>query len=189
MTMSSLDPHLDDARALLGRLFDEIDGLPAGLWSEGHDAAGLASPGAHVRHLLDAYDNLLHGWCTARVDYDQRARDARTEQDPRAALVRIAALRERLLELRGSEDRPLRTRSDAPEGTADDAWWTTSTRGRELNACLGHAIHHCALIGARLRLAGHDPVAGFGIAPSTLRHLARTEAASTPAEDRAPCAR
>ena len=35
---------------------------------------------------------------------------------------------------------------------------------------LSHTVHHYALIGAILRLSGVEPPAGFGLAPSTLRH-------------------
>jgi uncharacterized damage-inducible protein DinB len=47
--------------------------------------------------------------------------------------------------------------------------WTRSTVARELQFLLSHTVHHYALVAIRLRLAGREPAAGFGVSPSTLR--------------------
>ena len=45
-----------------------------------------------------------------------------------------------------------------------------STIGRELMYAVAHAIHHYALIGVMCGLMGVPVPAGFGVAPSTLKH-------------------
>lgn len=139
------------------------------------DAATFASPlpgiaasaGAHLRHCLDAFDRLLAGLDSGAVDYDRRARDARTETDPLFALERIEALRHELrshLSARG--DVPLRIRADEP-GAAPDAGFVPSHLSRELRALASHTVHHHALIAVVLRLQGVPVPASFGVAPST----------------------
>lgn len=132
-----------------------------------------ASAGAHLRHCLDALDQLAAGLDSGAVDYDRRARDPRTETDPFAALERIDALRGELVErIAGESDRTLRIRADEP-GAASDAGFVASTLARELRALASHTVHHYALVAVVLRLRGVDVPQAFGVAPSTWAHAQR----------------
>jgi hypothetical protein len=48
--------------------------------------------------------------------------------------------------------------------------WSPSSVGRELQALLGHTVHHYAIIALLLRVEGIEPGEEFGVAPSTLAH-------------------
>jgi hypothetical protein len=85
----------------------------------------------------------------------------------------INLLQQGISVLEGIDD-GLYVRTAAPlfESTiGDDAeeWAPTSFR-RELDALLGHTVHHYAMIAAMLRHHGRAPDRSFGIAPSTLRY-------------------
>jgi hypothetical protein len=45
-----------------------------------------------------------------------------------------------------------------------------STVGREIMYSVAHAVHHYALIGVMCGVMGLKMPAGFGVAPSTLKH-------------------
>ena len=54
----------------------------------------------------------------------------------------------------------------------------SSTVGRELMYSVAHAVHHYALIGVMGGIMGIPMPAGFGVAPSTLKHQAETAKAA-----------
>ena len=127
--------------------------------------------GAHLRHILDHYDRLFDGLAGGRVDYDRRARDPETEVRPARAVERIEALVARLEDLPpDSAGRTLAVAMDSGERDDDESGWTESSLGRELQYLLAHTVHHYALIGVILSLAGVEAGPEFGVAPSTLRH-------------------
>jgi uncharacterized damage-inducible protein DinB len=132
-----------------------------------------ASVGAHYRHCLDHFRQLVAGRESGTIDYDARERDSRLETDLRAALSATEALRASACQLRrlGEED-PLEVRCGvAYEG--EEGGSASSTLGREIMFCISHAIHHYALIAILLRSSQRDVPAGFGVAPSTMRHRER----------------
>jgi len=132
-----------------------------------------ASVGAHLRHCLDSFDRLFAGLDTGAVDYDRRGLDPSTEIDPMAALERIEALREDLVERIAAEaDRSLWIRADEPDLTPHEGF-VASTFARELRALASHAVHHFALVAVVLRLRGVAVPDRFGVAPSTWAHAKR----------------
>ena len=172
------------ARALLAGLaaaqlqsgIDLIARLEDDAWTATVPPIAASTVGAHFRHVFDHVNALLAGLHGGIVDYDQRARDPRIEQDRAHALAharRLGAL------LRGLGDGkgPLRVLQDSGErgarAVADSTW------ARELQFVIAHTVHHHALIGLLLRIQGVAVDASFGVAPSTLRHLAA----------QSPCAR
>lgn len=161
---------LEQAAQLVAELDDRMfTAVPNGL--DPHRA------GSHLRHVLEFYECFLGGLDSLYIDYDARRRDLDLERSRVAALKRIASLIERL-----SMDPRLRTdgvlfvrMEDAPEDL-EDAHLMTSI-GRELLALSSHTIHHFALIGMTLRALEVAVPTDFGVAPSTLRHRQRKEAA------------
>ena len=152
---------LDQARELVRGLDDESYGLRI---------ESLASSiGGHVRHAIDFYERFLAGLETGRVDYDERRRDTAVETRRDAAGRALEDLARRFANA-PLEDvtHRLEVRLDA----GDDPVWTRSSVGRELVALSSHTIHHFALIAVALRVLGRPVPAGFGVAPSTLRHWA-----------------
>ncbi|MEL7059058.1 MAG: DinB family protein [Acidobacteriota bacterium] len=138
---------------------------------------GQGSAGAHLRHVLDYYRCFLGGLEDGAVDYDARSRDRTVETDRGAASAAIAEIVERLDALSESTfDRALEIKVDAA-AWRDSGRLTHSTVGRELQFLLSHTVHHYALIAMLLRLQNVEPGDAFGVAPSTLEHRQRLDAA------------
>ena len=133
--------------------------------------------GGHYRHCLDHFDSLLHGLDADEINYDHRARDQRIETDRAFALTETQRI------LRAFEsippafmDCPINVRSQINYGENNGAL-IGSTVGRELMYAVAHTIHHYALIAVMCGLLDVAIPAGFGIAPSTLKHREQQKAA------------
>ena len=125
--------------------------------------------GSHLRHVLEFYECFLDGFESRRVDYDSRKRNEAIERNRHSALAGIRSIISRLQSI------PTKWTQDVlavrvEDGEADV--WLASSIGRELQALSSHTIHHFALIAVTLRAHGVQMDADFGMAPSTLRHLA-----------------
>ena len=160
-----------DAVLLQGK--ELLENLSQDEFTTPHPLGNGASVGAHYRHCLDHFRQLVEGVKIGTVDYDARARDSRLETDRQAALSATEALRSSACELRrlGEED-PLEVRCGVTYA-GEEPGSASSTLGREMMFCIGHAIHHYALIAILLRSLQRDIPAGFGVAPSTMRHRER----------------
>jgi hypothetical protein len=158
---------LNQALDLLDRIDEEAFlRTPRGL--EPHRA------GAHLRHILEFYDCFLDGLDSFRLDYDARRRDASLERSRAAAARRIAAIVERLNDLRfRGDDLIVMVRIEDADRLGIANGWLPSSISRELQTLSSHTIHHFALISMTLRALGIVVDPRFGMAPSTLSHEAR----------------
>lgn len=158
---------LKQGEALLSRLRDDTytHCLPSVFGS---------SIGAHIRHNLDHYACFLAGVPRGQIDYTARPRNTRIETERAVALgefSRVCRAFEGMDIAHGS----LRVRSESnPDSTP-----APSSMARELEFLLSHTVHHYAIVAILCRLQGIAVDDGFGVAPSTLRHLA---------ESKTPCA-
>ncbi len=135
-----------------------------------------ASIGAHYRHVLDHFLCLLEGIRSGEINYDQRRRSPELEGSSDAALRATEELIEQF--------RLLRTESLQAEcsviysvdygGTEAEA--VRSNVARELMFCVGHAIHHFAILRMVCAARSITLPYEFGVAPSTLKHM-ETQAA------------
>ena len=146
--------------------------------ADAHDAPGspaYAHPvGAHIRHVVEHYEALLHAPEPDVVDYDARPRDAALERSARLARQRLEALLATLSAAPAATlDRPLRVRGLA--GVCGDFGFEFgSTLGRELVFAASHAIHHFAVLTPHCQAHGLAMGSHFGKAPATVAHeLAR----------------
>jgi len=122
---------------------DLINSLNPGQYEqtiEGHSAIG-----AHLRHSLDHYNQLLIGLDSGSINYDLRDRDQRVETDRDFALQEIRKIIEKLgtLAVHNFEDTVYVIQ------TADSSFRIAevpSTLGRELMFASSHTIHHLALV-------------------------------------------
>ncbi len=123
------------------------------------------SVGGHLRHILDFYSSFIEGLPQSRIDYNQRLRDVRVEQDRFYALRKIddCVIDLKSLALLSANEHLLVC-------TEDGSSWSRSSVLRELDFLRSHTIHHFALIAMLLRLHEVDPGEEFGVAPSTLKH-------------------
>ena len=131
-----------------------------------------ASIGGHYRHCLDHFRSLLDAAVAGDLNYDHRERGTLIESDRFAALNATRALREACQQLSaGCLGRELTVTCKASYA-ANGSQVSPSTVGREIMYVVAHAVHHYALIGIMGGLMGLKMPAGFGIAPSTMKHQA-----------------
>lgn len=154
--------YLQQGRELLQRLPDE-------LYTKTLPPMFPSGIGVHYRHSIDHYSRFLEGWRRAEVDYDKRERDEALESDRAHAIAKTDELIEALRSI-GVEDGDQQLTVKMSCGEGDEPESAVSTVKRELQFLISHTVHHYALIAVILRLEGREPVAGFGVAPSTLKH-------------------
>jgi len=164
---------LEQGCIFLDRVSDETYSRPLEDSAAGEPTSSL---GAHYRHVLDHFLCLGEGVRTGQVNYDQRRRNPQVENSVTCARLVTEGLIE---EFRGLPCEILQrecavTYSVGYDETEAEA--IKSNLAREVMFCVGHAIHHYAIL--RLLCAGVGVTLPyeFGIAPSTLKHL-RTQAA------------
>lgn len=165
---------LNQGEALLGEIASED-------YTRKLPAAFNASIGGHYRHCLDHFRSLLDSAASGDLNYDQRERGTLIESDRFAALNATRALREGYQQLSaGVLGRGLQVTCKTSYATSGSQI-SPSTVGREIMYVVAHAVHHYALIGIMGGLMNLNMPAGFGVAPSTLKHQkeAATAAATT----------
>jgi hypothetical protein len=135
--------------------------------------------GAHLRHTLEFYKCFLEGQDSSHIDYDARPRDEAIEHSREAASAAIRSIIRALhmdMELR--QERIIWVRMEDAESSGVRDVFMESSISRELQVLSSHTVHHFALIAMTLRAHGVLMDPKFGMAPSTLHHLAsRAEAA------------
>jgi hypothetical protein len=174
-----LTTERDTMQRLLGHNQQMID---QALSVVGEHLASTAPPfagpvGAHLRHVVEHYEALVHGLRIGVVDYDGRARDRLLEASPTLARDRLAALRHQLGQWTPETlDRPVQVLGLGGI-TGEFNFSVASSVGRELAFLAGHAVHHFALLATHLHRHGVATPAHFGKAPGTVAN----EIASRPA--------
>jgi hypothetical protein len=148
----------------LDRVSDEI-------YSRRLEGTFAASLGTHYRHVLDHFLCLTEGIRTGQVNYDQRRRNPQLENSVYCARL----VTEGLIEEFGGLSREVLQREcivTYSVGYGDsDAEPVRSNLAREVIFCVGHAIHHYALLKLLCAGEGVNLPYEFGVAPSTLKHL------------------
>lgn len=135
-------------------------------------AAFHSAVGQHYRHCLDHFECMLRGFNADAIDYDDRDRDPRIENDRAFAITETRRLQKACESIPVSFlDCPINVRSKVNYELAA-APLITSTVGRELTYAVAHAIHHYALIAVMCGMLGVRVPPGFGVAPSTLNYQA-----------------
>jgi hypothetical protein len=128
---------------------------------------GNASIGGHTRHIIELLQCALDGYQTGTVDYVNRKRDLRLQEDKKFAQNIIEAI---LVNVK-NPDKKLEMLVEEIEDAISDT--VTTTFFREIVYNTEHTIHHLALIKValiemQLNLVGQD----FGMAYSTLKFKA-----------------
>jgi hypothetical protein len=168
--IASVIETLNQGETLLTELSDE-------LYTRKVPAAFNASIGGHYRHCLDHFRSLLDAAASGDLNYDHRERGTLIESDRFAALNATRELRAdyQLLDA-ALLSRPLGVTCKTSYATSGSQM-SPSTVGREIMYSVAHAVHHYALIGVMGGLMGFTMPAGFGVAPSTLKHQATAKPA------------
>lgn len=132
---------------------------------------GSGSIGAHYRHVLDHFLCLLDGLKGGEINYDRRARTPELENSSAAALSATNRLIEAFGQLSGQS---LAKRCSVVYSVGYFETGPQSVESivaREVMFCVGHAIHHYAILKMLSASRGVGLPYTFGIAPSTLKHL------------------
>jgi len=156
----------------LGLLFELCDHM----FSRVAGAPFNASIGQHYRHVLEHFQSLIKGQRSAEVNYDARERNARIESEVTYASIATCDVLRALK--RYSEETLARpcTVINSVGYSSPQASTFQSNISRELAYCIGHAIHHYAIIRLICHEVGITVSPEFGVAPSTLRHLSSAAA-------------
>jgi len=125
--------------------------------------------GAHLRHVIEHYDALLHPPEPGVVDYDARPRDHALEHEPAVARLRLLALLQRIAATDLALDAPVRVRGRGGL-SGDFGFEVASTIGRELVFAASHAIHHHAMLTSHCQQHGIVVDERLGRAPATVAH-------------------
>jgi hypothetical protein len=127
------------------------------------DLLSGAPPGSHVRHVIEFYGELLAGYETGIVNYDQRKRDHSIESDRRVAIGKLQ-------EIGRAIARPDKELSLAGEYNQGQTVTVPTNYLRELIYNLEHTVHHMALLRVGIGVVSAVPLpAGFGVASSTIK--------------------
>ena len=130
------------------------------------------SIGQHYRHVLEHFQCFLDGLAKREINYDARKRNRRLESEVKFASNTTCEILQALLccnEQNLAQNCKVVTSlgySSPRPSTLD------SNAARELAYCIGHAIHHYALIRLVGGGIGITVPEEFGFAPSTLKHMA-----------------
>jgi len=159
-----------------GRVFLESVGEIT--YARTQDGIFGGSLGAHYRHVLDHFLCLVVGIRTGEVNYDERARNSLLERSAaEARLVTDGLLNEFDLMTGEMLRQNCSVTYRVGYGTGN-AGTVKSNIARELMFCVGHAIHHYAILKLLCAGTGVRLPYEFGIAPSTLKHLENEASAS-----------
>ena len=135
-----------------------------------------ASIGKHYRHVLEHFQSLIKGQRSGEIDYDARQRNVRIESEVTYASIATCDVL-RALKRYTEETLAQNCRVTNSVGySSSQAATFQSNISRELAYCVGHAIHHYAIIRLICHEVGITVPPEFGIAPSTLRRLSSVAA-------------
>lgn len=124
------------------------------------------SIGAHTRHIIELYQELIRGYENGVVDYDQRKRDQQIQTERAAAINRLI----QVIQAPTLENKPIIVLAPSMHA-GQHAQPIGSTYDRELMYHIEHTIHHLALIRVAFQEFAIGPLPeDFGVAPSTMVH-------------------
>jgi uncharacterized damage-inducible protein DinB len=125
-----------------------------------------ASIGQHVRHVIELFICLNHGYETGTVNYENRKRDIRIETDRIFANDLLQMIANNLD--KANKDLLLEAAYDE---TSTDTVTVATNYSREIIYNLEHTVHHMALIRVGINeVSSIDIPDGFGIASSTIKY-------------------
>jgi len=130
-----------------------------------------------MRHCLDHFDAFVLGIPSGVVDYDDRDRDPRLEQDLDFALAKLEDLRHALGLLCSSDMAVPLVVQQVPAPGAEKVR-VPSCVERELLFLMSHTIHHLALMKLLAEMQGATLPTDLGVAYSTIAHQ-QSESART----------
>lgn len=152
-----------ETKHVLCQLIDGISQLDYDQYTNKGRVLYGSSIGSHTRHIIELYQQLLRGYETGVVDYDNRQRNLLIEESVDVAIEAIANIISQI----DRPDKPFYMQSlYFREGKVME-----STYYRELLYNVEHCIHHQAIIKIAFEELGCENVAeDFGVAKSTMAY-------------------
>jgi hypothetical protein len=147
-----------------------LDNIDAETYSRKEDGAWGSSIGAHYRHVLDHFLCLIEGLWDAQINYDHRGRNREIEGSIEVAREGTLNLIEAI---RGIPADVLNQECEVVYSVGygnKSVQAVRSVVARELMFCVGHAIHHYAILKLLCSVRAVALPYEFGIAPSTLKY-------------------
>lgn len=152
-----------EARAVLMQLVDCINQLNFDEYTQEISLLSNSTIGEHTRHIIELFQQLLSGYETENINYDNRKRDIRIQENIDFATESIANIVKRLE--KNDKRLLLTTLYNNQEMVIESNYY------RELMYNIEHCIHHQAIIKiALLHLGKTEIVENFGIAKSTIEY-------------------
>jgi hypothetical protein len=125
-----------------------------------------SSIGQHVRHIIEMFQCLEHGYRTGVVNYENRKRDSSIETDKNLACELLRSINLGL----GKEDKNLLLEGIYHDDSSDLMQFPTNYY-REIVYNLEHTIHHMALIRVGLKeIKDLELPESYGMASATVKH-------------------
>ena len=147
-----------------------LDGIDEDTYSRQEEGPWGSSIGAHYRHVLDHFLCLIEGLWDFQINYDHRSRNREIETTVDVARSTTLELLQALQAIPVDalqHDCIVNYSVGYGESNAQSV---SSIVARELMFCVGHAIHHYAILKLLCSMRAVDLPHEFGIAPSTLKY-------------------
>lgn len=148
-------------------------GLLFNIWDKTYsrvaEAPYNASIGGHYSHILEHFQCLVRGIRSGEINYDARARNPRLETEVTYATISTCDVLRAIKNYTEADLAwPCKVINSVSYGPAQPSVMESNV-GRELAYCVGHAIHHYAIIRLICSHLAVEVPSEFGIAPSTLK--------------------
>jgi uncharacterized damage-inducible protein DinB len=131
-------------------------------------ASSPSSIGKHIRHILDHYQCLEHGFSTQLINYNSRTRDSQLERH-KALALESAQYYTQWLQALTLPNHAIKILSDTQLGKPTETT-LDSTPERELLYLINHSVHHLAYAALLAKLHGLNVPNSIGLAPSTYNY-------------------
>jgi uncharacterized damage-inducible protein DinB len=156
------DPELfSETKIILFQLLDTINQLNNDEYTQKIELLGNSSIGEHTRHIIELFQQLLTGYETATVDYDNRKRNIEIQQNVNYACQSLSLIINGL-EL-NNKSLLITTVYNQRKNKIESNYM------RELMFNIEHCIHHQAIIKIGLLCIGKNVNdKNFGVAKSTI---------------------
>ena len=160
----------DGNNLIIRQIDDLLHQVDSELYARPLDLFNGSTIGQHIRHILNFYQALVSGAENGIIDYADRERDPRIEQDPGYARASFQVITRKISDL--DEERHLPVRADFFPDDAVLRPMVQSSVGRELMFAFDHAVHHLAIVKIGLQVAQPDLQLQeeLGVAPSTIKY-------------------
>lgn len=160
--MNSLSLHTE-AKEILLQVITTINTLTYDEYNTKISILSNASIGEHTRHIIELFQQLHSGYATGLVDYDNRKRNIKLQENIDEAIEALAQLIKQLA--KPCKELKLVTLYNNGEN------YILSNYSREIMFNIEHCIHHQALIKVGLLYLNKNNINNnFGVAKATLKY-------------------